>query len=98
MLTRQALPREFLESAEWRRRALGEVRSMAEGEEALIRKAIADTGGNLTLAARQLGIARARCTRSCSATACRASSPTVGRPPKSESGQAALFPAQQDWR
>ena len=31
---------------------------MAEGEEALIRKAIADTGGNLTLAARQLGIAK----------------------------------------
>ena len=60
VLTRQALPREFLESAESRDAApaLGEVRSMAEGEEALIRKAIADTGGNLTLAARQLGIAK----------------------------------------
>ena len=60
VLTRQALPREFLESAESRDAApaLGEVRSMAEGAEALIRKAIADTGGNLTLAARQLGIAK----------------------------------------
>ena len=34
------------------------VRSIAEGEEALIRRAIIDNGGNLTLAARQLHIAK----------------------------------------
>lgn len=34
------------------------MRSIAEGEEALIRRAIIDNGGNLTLAARQLHIAK----------------------------------------
>jgi sigma-54 dependent transcriptional regulator, acetoin dehydrogenase operon transcriptional activator AcoR len=60
VLTRQALPREFIESCEAPAAApaLGTARSMAEGEEMLIRNAIAASGGNLTLAARQLGIAK----------------------------------------
>jgi transcriptional regulator with PAS, ATPase and Fis domain len=60
VLTRQALPREFIESCELPAAvpAPGVARSMAEGEEMLIRNAIAASGGNLTLAARQLGIAK----------------------------------------
>ncbi len=61
-LTRDALPRELLEAV-----AAGDapldaaasgVYSMAEGEESLIRRAISASGGNLTLAARQLHIAK----------------------------------------
>ncbi|GAB3761944.1 sigma-54-dependent Fis family transcriptional regulator [Ramlibacter monticola] len=61
LLTRSALPREFIESAEAgddNPPVPGGVRSIAEGEEALIRNAISASGGNLTLAARQLGIAK----------------------------------------
>jgi sigma-54 dependent transcriptional regulator, acetoin dehydrogenase operon transcriptional activator AcoR len=59
-ITREALPREFLETVEDSAAPadIDGVRSMAEGEEALIRKAIAASGGNLTLAARRLGIAK----------------------------------------
>jgi transcriptional regulator of acetoin/glycerol metabolism len=62
-LALDALPREFLDglqeavAAETPRPASA-VCSMAEGEEALIRRAIAACGGNLTLAARQLHIAK----------------------------------------
>jgi transcriptional regulator of acetoin/glycerol metabolism len=60
VLTRQALPREFIDSVEQPEAPAGfdSVRSMAEGEEVLIRRAIAACGGNLTLAARQLDIAK----------------------------------------
>jgi DNA-binding NtrC family response regulator len=59
-LTRDALPREFLESMEQGPAADANagVRSMAEGEEDLIRRAITACDGNLTLAARQLHIAK----------------------------------------
>ncbi|HJV71220.1 sigma-54-dependent Fis family transcriptional regulator [Ideonella sp.] len=56
-LTRDALPRELLESIDSRPATAG-VCSMAEGEEALIRRAISACDGNLTLAARQLRIAK----------------------------------------
>jgi transcriptional regulator of acetoin/glycerol metabolism len=60
VLTRDALPREFLESLD---EAAGApagagVCSIAAGEEALIRRAISACDGNLTLAARQLHIAK----------------------------------------
>jgi DNA-binding NtrC family response regulator len=65
VLTLDALPREFLETAQpaptepaAAMAAPGGVTSIAEGEEALIRRAIEASGGNLTLAARQLGIAK----------------------------------------
>ncbi|HJV96939.1 MAG TPA: helix-turn-helix domain-containing protein, partial [Albitalea sp.] len=60
VLTRDALPREFLQSIEQRPAVdtnVG-VRSIAEGEEDLIRRAISACEGNLTLAARQLHIAK----------------------------------------
>ncbi|HKB54199.1 MAG TPA: sigma-54-dependent Fis family transcriptional regulator [Ramlibacter sp.] len=61
-LTRDALPREFLESmAEVvvaPEAGQAAVCSIAEGEEALIRRAIGASAGNLTLAARQLHIAK----------------------------------------
>jgi len=61
-LTRDALPREFLESlaniGDSPHAAPGGVCSIAEGEESLIRRAIGASGGNLTLAARQLHIAK----------------------------------------
>jgi transcriptional regulator of acetoin/glycerol metabolism len=64
VLTRDALPREFLDSLQSAPAAASAapmpagVCSMAEGEEALIRRAVAACGGNLTLAARQLHIAK----------------------------------------
>jgi transcriptional regulator of acetoin/glycerol metabolism len=59
-LTRESLPRDFLESmdSEPAVDAGAGVRSMAEGEEDLIRRAISASDGNLTLAARQLHIAK----------------------------------------
>ncbi len=63
VLTLDALPREFLETVQSAPSGpaaapAGGVCSIAEGEEALIRRAIEASGGNLTLAARQLGIAK----------------------------------------
>jgi DNA-binding NtrC family response regulator len=62
LLTRDALPRELLEAVAAGDAPLvadsGGVCSIAEGEEALIRRAISASGGNLTLAARQLHIAK----------------------------------------
>jgi transcriptional regulator of acetoin/glycerol metabolism len=62
VLTRESLPREFLDDADAARSPVptepSPVCSMAEGEEALIRRAIGACGGNLTLAARQLHIAK----------------------------------------
>jgi DNA-binding NtrC family response regulator len=65
VLTLDALPREFLEMAQPAPQeaaaalaAPGGVCSIAEGEEALIHRAIDASGGNFTLAARQLGIAK----------------------------------------
>jgi transcriptional regulator of acetoin/glycerol metabolism len=64
-LTRDALPREFLDGLDTRTDTAGPVLSglsgacsMAEGEEAMIRRAISASGGNLALAARQLRIAK----------------------------------------
>ncbi len=61
-LTLDSLPREFVEAAATSAAPAQEgdtgVRSMAEGEEELIRRAISASGGNLTLAARQLHIAK----------------------------------------
>jgi transcriptional regulator with PAS, ATPase and Fis domain len=60
-VTRDHLPREFLESLEATRlepESSAETVSMAEGEEALIRRAIGASDGNLTLAARRLQIAK----------------------------------------
>lgn len=59
-LTREALPREFIESMEHGSAtdAKTGVRSMAEAEEDLIRRAVSACDGNLTLAARQLHIAK----------------------------------------
>ena len=59
-LTREALPREFLESMEHGPAADAKAgaRSMAEAEEDLIRRTVSACDGNLTLAARQLHIAK----------------------------------------
>jgi transcriptional regulator of acetoin/glycerol metabolism len=60
-LTREALPREFIESMQHGSAADDNpagVRSMAEAEEDLIRRTIKVCDGNLTLAARQLHIAK----------------------------------------
>ena len=60
-LTRDHLPREFLESLDVARLesdGSADTVSMAEGEEALIRRAISASAGNLTLAARRLQIAK----------------------------------------
>ncbi|WP_235971532.1 sigma-54-dependent Fis family transcriptional regulator [Azohydromonas caseinilytica] len=64
LLTLDVLPREFMEAVQPASAlpvagvAPGGVCSIAEGEETLIRRAIEASGGNLTLAAKQLGIAK----------------------------------------